>query len=454
MIEWARPDWWDEAKCRASGPLRFYPEKGEGGDSVAWAEDALAVCNGRDGGEPCPVKRDCLEYALEHHEKFGIWGGRTEQERRAIRRMRRRQASMTRVVRTVKKSPLRQLLATAKTETRILGAIQRHLMVRVDEKQVEYQTQPVIHPSEMCKTDWCPRATFFRLVGAPAAEAEPNAFTLENVFQEGHDIHHKWQNWLWEMGILRGRFRCNSCGGVKVEVSPQSCSACGAGRWAMEYLEAEFRSEKYLIAGHADGDIADDDNEELCPLLEVKSIGTGTLRFEAPSLLAKHTHKAKDDDGTEKTLVDYEGLWRDIKRPFPSHLRQGTIYLAVSGRQRMVFIYEAKWSQQVKEFRVKYQPEIVAELLDACLDIKYALKTNNPPCRPSWAASDNSTCSKCVYRDTCWDTYLESEHAGEVESLNGNGRGVGRGEGSVAKRRIRIAGASGLRNSETADQTQ
>ena len=38
---------------------------------------------------------------------------------------------------------------------------------------------------------------------------------------------------------------------------------------------------RFLIIGHADGDINDDDNEELCPLLQVKSIGVGTLRFES-----------------------------------------------------------------------------------------------------------------------------------------------------------------------------
>jgi WhiB family redox-sensing transcriptional regulator len=41
---------------------------------------ARAVCGG------CPVKQECLDYALRHHEKFGIWGGLTERERRRYRR--------------------------------------------------------------------------------------------------------------------------------------------------------------------------------------------------------------------------------------------------------------------------------------------------------------------------------------------------------------------------------
>lgn len=450
MIEWARPEWWDEAKCRASGPLRFYPDKAEGDDATAWADSAKSVCHGWDGQPPCPVKRDCLEWALEHREKFGVWGGRTEAERKSIRRMRRKQESMTRIVRTVKKSSLRQLLDTAKTETRVLGAIQRHLMVRPpDPRAPEY-----LHPSEMSKSDWCPRASFFRIVGAPAGEPDTNSFVLENVFQEGHDIHHKWQGWLWDIGILRGRYRCNACCFEWQDTSPMVCPSCEAGRLALEYREPEFISEKFLISSHPDGDIADEEDEEACPLLEIKSIGTGTLRIEAPALLAKHTHKAKADDGEERMLVDLEGLWRDIKRPFPTHLRQGNLCMAVAGRERMVFLYEAKWSQQVKEFRVKFQPELIADLLDACLDVKYALKSNRPPSRPSWAAPDSTTCGKCVYQESCWDATLENENAGEDQHGNGNGNGVRRGEGPTIKRRIPVTGASGLRHSPTAAQTQ
>lgn len=48
---------------------------------------AKAIC------AKCPVQPDCLGYALEYAEQFGIWGGKTERERRAIRRLRREQAN-------------------------------------------------------------------------------------------------------------------------------------------------------------------------------------------------------------------------------------------------------------------------------------------------------------------------------------------------------------------------
>lgn len=449
MIEWEPPEWHGRAKCLGSRPALFYPEKGEGEDATAVAKAAKAVCNGQDGMPPCQAKQECLQYALDHHEKFGVWGGRTERERNSLKRMRRKVASMGRVVRVVKSSPLRQLLDTSKNESRILGAIQRHIMIR----PAEYRATDVIHPSEMCKNDWCPRATFFRIVDAPALPKEINSFTLENVFAEGHDIHDKWQTWLWEMGLLRGEFLCHACQHRWLSTAPELCERCKAPRDCLSYLEVPLHSERYLIDGHADGDIADDAAEELCPLLEVKSIGMGTLRYEAPSMLARYTRKVKDDDGSEKSIVDFESLWRDIKRPFPSHLKQGSIYLAISGRREIVFVYECKWNQQVKEFRVRYNPDVVADLLDACLDIKYALETGRPPRRPHWAEVEHTTCGKCVYRESCWDAVLENE-IDDQEPVSRNGRSGGESQSGSGTRRVVIAGSSGLRNPQAAAQAR
>ena len=57
-------------------PDLFFPERG------ASTREAKEVCRG------CVVREDCLEYALANGEKFGIWGGLSERERRKIRRRR------------------------------------------------------------------------------------------------------------------------------------------------------------------------------------------------------------------------------------------------------------------------------------------------------------------------------------------------------------------------------
>lgn len=75
--------WMDDACCRGIDPDLFYPERGE---STA---EAKAVCQG------CPVRGQCLEYALTSPvEKHGVWGGLSEYERRRLRRQRRRAARL------------------------------------------------------------------------------------------------------------------------------------------------------------------------------------------------------------------------------------------------------------------------------------------------------------------------------------------------------------------------
>jgi WhiB family redox-sensing transcriptional regulator len=70
-------DWQNDAICRGMDPNLFYVKRG--GSS----RYARAVC------ARCPVVDACLEYAIANKETFGIWGGRSERERRMIRRERR-----------------------------------------------------------------------------------------------------------------------------------------------------------------------------------------------------------------------------------------------------------------------------------------------------------------------------------------------------------------------------
>jgi WhiB family redox-sensing transcriptional regulator len=68
--------WQDEANCLGVDPDLFFPERG------ASTREAKEVCRA------CAVRSECLEFALANGEKFGIWGGLSERERRRIRRQR------------------------------------------------------------------------------------------------------------------------------------------------------------------------------------------------------------------------------------------------------------------------------------------------------------------------------------------------------------------------------
>ena len=69
--------WRLDALCAETDPEAFFPEKGGS------TREAKRVCSG------CAVRNDCLEYALANDERFGIWGGLSERERRRVRLARR-----------------------------------------------------------------------------------------------------------------------------------------------------------------------------------------------------------------------------------------------------------------------------------------------------------------------------------------------------------------------------
>lgn len=66
--------WQERALCAQTDPEAFFPEKGGS------TREAKRICQG------CEVKDMCLEYALANDERFGIWGGLSERERRRLKR--------------------------------------------------------------------------------------------------------------------------------------------------------------------------------------------------------------------------------------------------------------------------------------------------------------------------------------------------------------------------------
>ncbi|ANW63780.1 transcriptional regulator WhiB2 [Mycolicibacterium murale] len=70
----ADDQWQERALCAQTDPEAFFPEKGGS------TREAKRICLG------CDVKNECLEYALANDERFGIWGGLSERERRRIKR--------------------------------------------------------------------------------------------------------------------------------------------------------------------------------------------------------------------------------------------------------------------------------------------------------------------------------------------------------------------------------
>jgi WhiB family redox-sensing transcriptional regulator len=67
-------EWQERALCAQTDPEAFFPEKGGS------TREAKRVCLS------CEVRVQCLDYALENDERFGIWGGLSERERRRVKK--------------------------------------------------------------------------------------------------------------------------------------------------------------------------------------------------------------------------------------------------------------------------------------------------------------------------------------------------------------------------------
>ncbi|MGH3423593.1 MAG: WhiB family transcriptional regulator [Nocardioidaceae bacterium] len=72
-------DWTELAACRGTNPELFHPE-GSAGPALLQIDAAKAVC------AQCPVKAECLDWAVRAGEAYGVWGGTTPEERRLLRR--------------------------------------------------------------------------------------------------------------------------------------------------------------------------------------------------------------------------------------------------------------------------------------------------------------------------------------------------------------------------------
>lgn len=341
---------------------------------------------------------------------------------------------------TTRSKPTGQMAAyaaTQKAKTTLLGDIQAHVVKK--SSQDHSRRQDIIHPSEMAKGDVCPRAIVYRISGVtPTDTKAANGHHLETIFQEGHDIHLKWQTWLQEMGRLWGKWRCTACDeeqwGLSDDLpvddrvyegqdgSPFDFQATHRHVW--EYREIPLDAEdELLLAGHADGGVPDIES-----MIEVKSIGLGTLRMEEPELVRENTVKTS----AGKSVVDYDSVWKNLKRPLRSHRIQAGIYLKIAELRgwpftKMIFIYENKANQQTKEFTIKYPAELVDPIIDQMKDIKWAVDKGRVLDRPYGFTRKTKPCTSCVWRTHCWPEGEQNEDHNQEPNAE-DGPGIAGGE--------------------------
>ena len=256
---------------------------------------------------------------------------------------------------------LKKLVDIGKSKTRVIGSVERHIIAKPSDGT---RRTDVLHPSEMAGSDWCHRASYFQLLGGKPLGKRTMTLRMASVFEEGHAIHAKWQRWFQDMGKLYGKWYCREC-----DEHFWGDVYCHEDH-AMTYEEVPLFYKPLRIFGHSDGWLKGFGDDLM---LEIKSVGEGTLRFEAPELLAQHDY-------------DFNKAWKAIDAPFMKHITQVQIYmklaelLEMEGHpQEAVLIYQNKATQDIKEFVVPKSDFGITPLFEAAEMIVRAVDKQEPP---------------------------------------------------------------------------
>ena len=313
-------------------------------------------------------------------------------------------------------------LIKARKDGGLLADIHTHVLRKAGEPSD--RRQDVIHPSEMAKNDWCPRQTFYRIRDARAGliiPAEQHSVDTLLIFKEGDHAHTKWQRWLDEMGELWGRWRCLHCDHLHKAITPrpEACARCGSR--AIKYAEVPLWADDLPISGSADGYLPGRRT-----LVEIKTIGKGTVRLDDPDLLRQHTYKTAG-----KTLVDLDGLWASLSRPLKSHVKQGCIYHWLA-RQRglhvdtVTYLYEFKLNQRTRSFEVRLSDRVLLPLLKKAAEIRDALDHGGPIPERAHTNPTTRPCATCMWASECWkddaEDRTEPGHRRRLAAAGGEAR--------------------------------
>lgn len=273
---------------------------------------------------------------------------------------------------------LKNFVDAGKSTSRVVGKVERYVLSQPQDNSRSFDG---LHPSSMVSKYWCHRASYFHLSGHHPAPEDRN-FKRELIFAQGHGIHATWQNWFRDMGKLYGVWECLNCAIKEWGTSPEGCTACGSAG-SMRYREVPVEHNDLLITGHADGWLKGFGDDLM---LEIKSVGAGTFMW-----LDKGTWFENEGN--------FDKAWKALKSPFESHVAQVQLYMKVlelSGRtdvpQEAVMIYEAKPTQEVKEFFVRKDDWAIQHIIDGA---KLVVESLDKKVAPDCNVGGAHKCKQC-----------------------------------------------------------
>jgi CRISPR/Cas system-associated exonuclease Cas4 (RecB family) len=203
------------------------------------------------------------------------------------------------------------------------------------------------------------------------------------ICDAGHAFHHRMQRDLSIMGVLRGWWRCRSCGSLIGEENPigiflpEKCSCQkeeDKRKWIniFEYEEISLRSEpQYNFRGNCDGIVEiDPGNENSRYVVDFKTIKSERFDF--------------------------------LKFPESKYVIQVTIYMWLTGVKKSVIYYENKNDHRIKEFVVNYDNDLVEYIKNTSKKLKAVVEMGNIPKIPKGYIQSKPPCTWCDFKDFCY----------------------------------------------------
>lgn len=195
---------------------------------------------------------------------------------------------------------------------------------------------------------YCERAKVAQLAGLIDLYDKAPTPRLQVTFDLGHAIHDIFQTYFWDIGQLKGTYKCTKCDKLYHDlISPEACPSGikSHTRSFLKYKEVVYKHPDYLISGRCDGIIVTPEGERL---VDFKSI-------------------ANKADSTSDRQFTFE----DLKESGPpdSHLVQLMLYMWISGIHNGHMFYIAKNTSQTLSFAVKYDFSILEPHLNRITEL-------------------------------------------------------------------------------------
>lgn len=250
----------------------------------------------------------------------------------------------------------------------------------------------VYHPSAFGK---CLRKMQYQKYASDGIIEQPtksfDARTLR-IFDTGHSLHHRWADYMRQMRVLRGLWRCESCNffhGKDEKIGcyePECCQSCGYRKLAYEEITVEDKDINFY--GHCD-----------------QVLDFSTLRKDfvestyGQSILADLGNLPQGPFVVDMKSIGKSQWPKIYSQPHFEYIIQLTTYIHILNLECGLIIYEKKDDSEMKLFKVTRNDQLWAEICkQAKLMLQMVDRKSLPPPRPK---KDSWECKSCEYKDTC-----------------------------------------------------